>query len=92
MRGINRERRALQCDKPEDFKTYRIGLFGLDKLRDVEGPVETLGDINRIRYGSDERPGEEVRPEMRPRAISLANCLPVVATYAVPRPVQACGP
>ncbi|MFM0555288.1 aminotransferase class V-fold PLP-dependent enzyme [Paraburkholderia sediminicola] len=30
----------LQCDEPEDFKTFRIGLFGLDKLHDVEGAVE----------------------------------------------------
>jgi aspartate aminotransferase-like enzyme len=29
----------LQCDEPEDFKTFRIGLFGLDKLRDVESAV-----------------------------------------------------
>ncbi|NPT34935.1 aminotransferase class V-fold PLP-dependent enzyme [Paraburkholderia xenovorans] len=29
----------LQCDEPEDFKTFRIGLFGLDKLHDVEGAV-----------------------------------------------------
>ena len=29
----------LQCDEPEDFKTFRIGLFGLDKLHDVEGTV-----------------------------------------------------
>jgi aspartate aminotransferase-like enzyme len=29
----------LQCDEPEDFKTFRIGLFGLDKLHDVEGSV-----------------------------------------------------
>ncbi|MFP6560258.1 aminotransferase class V-fold PLP-dependent enzyme [Paraburkholderia sp. B3] len=27
----------LQCDEPDDFKTFRIGLFGLDKLHDVEG-------------------------------------------------------
>jgi aspartate aminotransferase-like enzyme len=27
----------LQCDEPEDFKTFRIGLFGLDKLHDFEG-------------------------------------------------------
>lgn len=25
----------LQCDEPADFKTFRIGLFGLDKLTDV---------------------------------------------------------
>ncbi|MDR5741126.1 alanine--glyoxylate aminotransferase family protein [Caballeronia sp. LZ016] len=29
----------LQCDEPQDFKTFRIGLFGLDKLHDVEGTV-----------------------------------------------------
>jgi aspartate aminotransferase-like enzyme len=29
----------LQCDEPDDFKTFRIGLFGLDKLHDVEGAV-----------------------------------------------------
>jgi aspartate aminotransferase-like enzyme len=27
----------LQCDEPEDFKTFRIGLFGLDKLHDIDG-------------------------------------------------------
>jgi aspartate aminotransferase-like enzyme len=39
----------LQCDEPEDFKTFRIGLFGLDKLHDVEAAVarfaEALGRI-----------------------------------------------
>ncbi|MBN3855004.1 alanine--glyoxylate aminotransferase family protein [Paraburkholderia sp. Ac-20340] len=29
----------LQCDEPEDFKTFRIGLFGLDKLNDVNAAV-----------------------------------------------------
>lgn len=29
----------LQCDEPADFKTFRIGLFGLDKLHDVEGTL-----------------------------------------------------
>ncbi|MDR5836234.1 aminotransferase class V-fold PLP-dependent enzyme [Caballeronia sp. LZ034LL] len=29
----------LQCDEPADFKTFRIGLFGLDKLHDVAGAV-----------------------------------------------------
>jgi aspartate aminotransferase-like enzyme len=32
----------LQCDEPEDFKTFRIGLFGLDKLQDVESSVARL--------------------------------------------------
>lgn len=29
----------LMCDEGEDFQTFRIGLFGLDKLRDVDGAV-----------------------------------------------------
>ncbi|MEO6984677.1 MAG: aminotransferase class V-fold PLP-dependent enzyme [Paralcaligenes sp.] len=26
----------LQCDEPADFKTFRLGLFGLDKLHNIE--------------------------------------------------------
>lgn len=29
----------LQCDEPDDYRTFRIGLFGLDKLYDVEGTL-----------------------------------------------------
>ena len=32
----------LQCDEPDDFKTFRIGLFGLDKLYDVDGTIARL--------------------------------------------------
>lgn len=32
----------LQCDEPADFRTFRIGLFGLDKLYDVQGTVARL--------------------------------------------------
>ncbi|MDE2368455.1 MAG: alanine--glyoxylate aminotransferase family protein [Burkholderiales bacterium] len=32
----------LQCDEPADFKTFRIGLFGLDKLLNVERTVAHL--------------------------------------------------
>jgi len=32
----------LMCDEPAPFKTFRVGLFGLDKLRDVQGSVEHL--------------------------------------------------
>ena len=32
----------LQCDEPADFRSFRIGLFGLDKLYDVEGTVARL--------------------------------------------------
>jgi aspartate aminotransferase-like enzyme len=32
----------LQCDEPADFKTFRIGLFGLDKLQHVDRTVASL--------------------------------------------------
>jgi aspartate aminotransferase-like enzyme len=39
----------LQCDEPADFRTFRIGLFGLDKLHNIERTVghleAALGEI-----------------------------------------------
>ncbi|OZB82249.1 aminotransferase class V-fold PLP-dependent enzyme, partial [Microbacterium sp. 13-71-7] len=32
----------LHCGEPESFSTFRIGLFGLDKLADVDGTVDRL--------------------------------------------------
>lgn len=32
----------LQCDEPADFRTFRLGLFGLDKLHDPERTVAHL--------------------------------------------------
>jgi aspartate aminotransferase-like enzyme len=32
----------LQCDEPGDFRSFRIGLFGLDKLRNVDRTVASL--------------------------------------------------
>ncbi len=32
----------LRCDEPEDWKTFRIGLFGLDKLYHIERTVAKL--------------------------------------------------
>jgi aspartate aminotransferase-like enzyme len=32
----------LQCDEPADFRSFRIGLFGLDKLGHVERSVRNL--------------------------------------------------
>jgi len=32
----------LQCDEPDDFMTFRLGLFGLDKLQNVERTVNNL--------------------------------------------------
>ena len=35
----------LMCDEPADFRTFRIGLFGLDKLADVDGTVARLETV-----------------------------------------------
>jgi aspartate aminotransferase-like enzyme len=32
----------LQCDEPADFQTFRLGLFGLDKLGNIQRTVATL--------------------------------------------------
>lgn len=32
----------LQCDEPEDFQTFRLGLFGLDKLHNPERSVASF--------------------------------------------------
>jgi aspartate aminotransferase-like enzyme len=32
----------LRCDEPQDFQTFRLGLFGLDKLHDPERTVAAL--------------------------------------------------
>jgi aspartate aminotransferase-like enzyme len=35
----------LQCDEPADFRTFRLGLFGLDKLYDVDGTMARLTKV-----------------------------------------------
>ena len=32
----------LQCDEPEGFRSFRLGLFGLDKLQNIERTVDNL--------------------------------------------------
>jgi len=34
----------LQCDEPADYRTFRVGLFGLDKLHNIERTVRHLAD------------------------------------------------
>jgi aspartate aminotransferase-like enzyme len=34
----------LQCDERDDFRTFRIGLFGLDKLQNIDRSVQQLED------------------------------------------------
>jgi aspartate aminotransferase-like enzyme len=35
----------LMCDEPDDFRTFRIGLFGLDKLHNIE---RTVGALDKV--------------------------------------------
>ena len=32
----------LMCDEPADFSTFRLGLFGLDKLHDVDAAIAKI--------------------------------------------------
>lgn len=32
----------LQCDEPQDYQSFRLGLFGLDKLHNIDRTVATL--------------------------------------------------
>lgn len=39
----------LCCDEPEDFQTFRLGLFGLDKLQNIDRTVQLLEEaLNQI--------------------------------------------
>jgi aspartate aminotransferase-like enzyme len=41
----------LQCDEPADFMTFRIGLFGLEKLHNPERSVQHLADaLDQLNY------------------------------------------
>ena len=42
----------LQCDEPADFMTFRVGLFGLEKLHNADRTVEQLAAaLDRIAAG-----------------------------------------
>ena len=35
----------LQCGERSDFSTFRLGLFGLDKLQNIESTVQTFAEV-----------------------------------------------
>ncbi len=35
----------LQCDEPDDYQTFRLGLFGLDKLHNIDRTVGNLANV-----------------------------------------------
>jgi len=34
----------LMCNEPEGFSTFRLGLFGLDKLNNIDRTVTVFGE------------------------------------------------
>jgi aspartate aminotransferase-like enzyme len=45
----------LQCDEPEGFSTFRIGLFGLEKLQHVDRTVQHLAQALDVLVPQDTR-------------------------------------
>ena len=35
----------LRCDEPDDYSTFRLGMFGFDKLSDIDGTVNRFDDV-----------------------------------------------
>jgi len=35
----------LMCDEPDDYQTFRLGLFGLDKLKNIDQSVSNLANV-----------------------------------------------
>ena len=35
----------IKCDEPADYRSFRVGLFGLDKLKDVNRTAKTLAEV-----------------------------------------------
>ena len=43
----------LQCDEPADYSTFRLGLFGLDKINNIEETTSRLEQaLSKIVWGS----------------------------------------
>src|SRR5690606_33290937 len=52
----------LMCDEPDGFKTFRVRLFGLDKLQDVDGTVADLARaLDNILYPARASPQRTAR-------------------------------
>ncbi|MFT4193242.1 MAG: alanine--glyoxylate aminotransferase family protein, partial [Ottowia sp.] len=46
----------LMCDEPADFRTFRLGLFGLDKWADVDRSVGQLAAaLDRLGINASEK-------------------------------------
>ena len=46
----------LMCDEPDDFRTFRVGLFGLDKLHNIDRTVGSLeAALSQVTGGTNVR-------------------------------------
>ena len=46
----------LMCDEPDDFQTFRVGLFGLDKLHNIDRTVSSLdAALSKVTGGTNVR-------------------------------------
>jgi hypothetical protein len=54
----------LQCDEPADFTTFRIGLFGLEKLHNPDRTVRNLADALDEVTRVNPQPGPETLPTL----------------------------
>ena len=44
------------CDEPDDFQTFRVGLFGLDKLHNIDRTVSSLdAALSKVTGGTNVR-------------------------------------
>ena len=46
----------LRCDEPENFQTFRLGLFGLDKLHNIDRSITSLASaVDAFSRGTNKR-------------------------------------
>ena len=46
----------LRCDEPENFQTFRLGLFGLDKLHNIDRSITSLASaVDAFSGGTNNR-------------------------------------
>jgi len=64
----------LMCGEPDDWSTFRLGLFGLDKLSDVDGTVTRLAEPTDHWPGSATCEPSGTVNDLYPRSSRFACC------------------
>ena len=72
----------LMCDEPDDFRTFRVGLFGLDKLHNVERTVASLETaLSQVTVGPTSANGAAVSRRLRRIAANPTNTSLKIALF-----------